>query len=97
MSLSENAGTQTGFATVVATEGRGLNPKELSDLTIAKVIRISSTANPVIKQQAEAFKEQLEAILVRAFKQAQMSERTTLYNLFKNQGHEDMAEIIKRL
>ena len=46
---------------------------------------------------AEAFKEQLEAILVRAFKQAQMSERTTLYNLFKNQGHEDMAEIIKRL
>ncbi len=97
MSLSERAGTQTGFAKVVATEGRGLNPKELTDLTIGKIIRISDTANPVIKQQAEVFRDQLEAILMRAFRQAQMSERTTLYNLFKNQGHEDMAEIIKRL
>lgn len=97
MSLSERAGIDGGFAKVVATQGRGHNPEELTDLTIDRIIRISDGANPVIRQQAEVFKDQLRLILLQAFRKAQMSERTTLYNLFKNQGHEDMAEIIKRL
>jgi|TARA_R110000803_G_scaffold182993_1_gene245354 hypothetical protein len=97
MSISEVSGTSVGVANVVTTNGRGLNPNELANLTVNKIIRISESANPIIRQQAEVYKENLMAILVRSFVQAQKSERTTLYNLLKSQGHKDMAEIIKRL
>lgn len=95
--ISETAGTTIGSVNVVATQGRGMNPEELADITVNKIMRISDTSHPVIKQQAEVFREQLRALLVRQFAMAQRSERTTLYNMFMNQGHEDMAEIIKRL
>jgi hypothetical protein len=95
--MSETAGTKIGSVNVVATQGRGLNPEEFADLTVDKIMKISDGAHPVIKQQAEVFKERLRALLVRQFAMAQRSERTTLYNMFMNQGHEDMAEIIKRL
>ena len=95
--ISETAGTTVGSVNVVATQGRGMNPEELADITVNKIMSISDTSHPVIKQQAEVFREQLRALLVRQFAMAQRSERTTLYNMFMNQGHEDMAEIIKRL
>jgi len=95
--MSETAGTKSGFVNVVATEGRGLNPEEFADMTVEKIMRISEDAHPVIKQQAQTFKERLRVLLARQFAMAQRSERTTLYNMFRNQGHEDMAEIIKRL
>lgn len=97
MSISETSATTVGMPTIVATSNRGLNPDELAGLAVEKIMRISSDADPVIRMQAEAFKEKLRTLLVRYFEQAQKSERTTLYNLFKSQGHEDMAQIIKRL
>ena len=97
MSISETSATTVGMPTIVATSNRGLNPDELAGLAVEKIMRISSDADPVIRMQAEAFRERLRALLVRYFEQAQKSERTTLYNLFKSQGHEDMAQIIKRL
>lgn len=97
MSISETSATTVGMATVVATSNRGLNPEELAGLAVEKIMRISSEADPIIRMQAEAFRERLRTLLVRYFEQAQKSERTTLYNLFKSQGHEDMAQIIKRL
>jgi|TARA_R100000455_G_C6271557_1_gene127835 hypothetical protein len=97
MSISETSDTLVGTPTIVATSNRGLNPEELAGLAVEKIMRISADADPIIRMQAEAFKERLRALLVGYFKQAQKSERTTLYNLFKSQGHEDMAQIIKRL
>jgi len=97
MSISETSVTTAGAATVVATSNRGLNPDELAGLALKKIMHISSGADPIIRMQAEAFKEDLRALLVRYFEQAQKSERTTLYNLFKSQGHEDMAQIIRKL
>ncbi len=97
MSISETSDTLVGTPTIVATSNRGLNPEELAGLAVEKIMHISSGADPIIRMQAEAFKERLRVLLVGYFEQAQKSERTTLYNLFKSQGHEDMAQIIKRL
>jgi hypothetical protein len=95
--MSETVGTGTGTVSVVATEGRGHSPEEIADLALDKIMYVSKDADPIIRQQAEAFRESIRGILVYYMGKAQKSERTTLYNLFRNQGHEDMAEIIKRL
>ena len=95
--IGQKSGITNGDVKVTSTSGRGLNPTELADMTVDKIISIADTAHPVIKQQAMEYRNQIWNLLVRAFTRAQTSERTTLYNLLTSQGHEDMAEIIKRL
>lgn len=95
--MSEQSLLSPGFVKITTTSGRGLSPEELTEMTIDKIISISESSHPLIKQQAEAFRDSLRVVLIKAFYNAQKSERTTLYNLFINQGHADMAEIIKRL
>jgi hypothetical protein len=82
---------------VVATSGRGLTPEEVTDLALNKLISISDTAPPEIAAQAKAFKERMRMVLVHYMRQAIASDRTTVYNALKREGHSDLAELIRRL
>tara|TARA_R100000329_G_scaffold86580_1_gene73009 strand:+ start:191 stop:481 length:291 start_codon:yes stop_codon:yes gene_type:complete len=95
--MTESLGMPVPNVTVVTTESRGHTPEEFADMTVDKIISIGDKVNPVIQQQALAYKEQIRSTLIEAFSRAMISERTTLYNLFAKQGHEDMAKIIKGL
>ena len=86
-----------GSVNVQTTSERGHTPEELSANAVAKIISISRTADPVLKQQAEAFRDRMFHVIVHTLKQAVKSDRTTLYNEFKKQGHEDVAEILRKI
>jgi len=51
----------------------------------------------VVTEQAEAFKGRVYHVIVKACKDAIQSDRTSLYNLLTQQGHEDMADILRKL
>jgi len=86
-----------GSVNVQTTEGRGMNSEEIAANAVAKIISISDTADPIIKAQAEAFRERMYRVIVAACDQSIKSDRTTLFNLFKTNGHDDMAEILRTL
>jgi len=86
-----------GTFEVQTTQERGHTPEELAINAVQRIISISDTADPVIKQQAEAFRERMFYVIVHTLNQAVKSDRTTLYNEFKKQGHEDVAEILRKL
>jgi hypothetical protein len=86
-----------GTFEVQTTQERGHTPEELAINAVQKIISISDTADPVIKQQAEAFRERMFYVIVHTLNQAVKSDRTTLYNEFKKQGHDDVAEILRKL
>lgn len=86
-----------GGVKIMATQNRGHNPEELTELAIDKILYIGENAHPLIAQQAQAFKDNLRATLMRYFELAQKSERTTICAELSMRGHEDMAEIIRRL
>lgn len=86
-----------GSVNVQTTEGRGMNSEEIAANAVAKIISISDTADPIIKAQAEAFRERMYWVIVAACDQSIKSDRTTLFNLFKTNGHDDMAEILRTL
>jgi len=86
-----------GNVNVQTTSGRGHTAEELSANAVAKIISISDSADPVLKQQAEAFRDRMFQVIVHTLEQAIKSDRTTLYNEFKKQGHDDMAEILRKL
>ncbi len=74
-----------------------MNSEEIAANAVAKIISISDTADPIIKAQAEAFRERMYWVIVAACDQSIKSDRTTLFNLFKTNGHDDMAEILRTL
>jgi len=86
-----------GSVNVQTTEGRGMNSEEIAANAVTKIISISDTADPIIKAQAEAFRERMYWVIVAACDQSIKSDRTTLFNLFKTNGHGDMAEILRTL
>ncbi len=85
-----------GNVKVFTTSGRGLNVDELSELALNKLIHVTDTAAPALKEQARIFREQMKIVLMRYMHQAINSDRTTLYNQLKP-GHPDVAEIILRI
>lgn len=87
----------TGNVGVETTQYRGFTPEEVAERAVSKIISISNGADPVIKVQAEAFRNRMYHVIVLACKDAINSDRTTLYNLFAEQGHEDMAEILRKI
>ena len=82
---------------VDTTQYRGFTPEEIAERAVQKIVSISEGADPIVKAQAEAFKSRVYHVILAACKDAINSDRTTLYNLLVKQGHEDMAEILRRL
>lgn len=86
-----------GDFTVTTTHNRGLNTGELTNLAVNKIISISATADPVLRQQAEAGRERMRMIIRASLDQAIKSDRLTLAHLLESQGHQDMADILRKI
>jgi len=82
---------------VFTTENRGHSPEEIAEMTLNKIMLVSEGAPPVIREQALAHRDRLKEVLVFYMKRVAQSERTTIWALLRNQGHRDLAEIIRRL
>jgi hypothetical protein len=82
---------------VHTTQNRGFTPEELAERCAKEIISISRNAPPAIREQAVAFKEQIERLLVVYMQQAIQSDRTTVYNALKDAGSPQLVELIRRL
>ena len=82
---------------VFATTNRGHSPEEMAEMAMNKIMSVSSDAPPAIRDQALAHRENLKDILIFYMNRMAQSERTTIWALLRNQGHRDLAEIIRRL
>lgn len=82
---------------VNTTDNRGLTPDELSEQCVQKIISVSDSTHPAIRDQARAFSKHLEKLVAYYMRQAIHSDRTTVYNALKDAGHPEMAELIRRL
>lgn len=92
-----DVGMSAGSVSVETTEYRGFTPEEIAKRACEKIISISEGTDPVLKAQAEAFKQRMYYVIVQACQDAILSNQTTLHNMLSKQGHEDMADIIRRL
>ena len=88
---------QLGSVSVGTTSHKGHDPEFWAEQITKKICSISENAAPHIRQQAEAFQNYIYTIVLHGIKNAITSDRTTMINLLMNQGHEDMADIIKEL
>jgi hypothetical protein len=82
---------------VMTTNNRGFTPEEIAQECMKKVIYISDNTDPNIRDQARAFSNQIEKVIVQYMKEAINSDRTTVYNAIMDAGHPELAKLIRRL
>lgn len=87
----------TPVVQVHTTSGRGFTPEEVASRCTDRLVSVSDTAPPVIRDQARAFKLQVENVVAHYMREAIASDRTTVYNALKDAGHPELAELIRRL
>ena len=95
--LGLDVSMEPGTCSVYTTNHRGFTPEEIAERAVPKVVSVAEGADPEVREQAEAFKNRLFHVIVKACNDAIRSDRTTLTNLLTQQGHEDMADILRRL
>ena len=95
--FTEELGPKLGQVEVVTTNNTGLGVDHWADRATDKIISVSADAPPAIREQAEAFKENVRSVMTYYIKQAILSERTTICGTLSSQGHNDIAEIIRRI
>jgi len=88
---------EIGDALVFTSNNGGHSPEDVAEMALNKIMIVSDTAPPVIRDQAYAHRQRLKEVLIYYMNKMCKSERTTIWSLMKQQGHDDMAEIIRRL
>jgi hypothetical protein len=95
--MVEGGKISPGIVEVQTTDHRGFTPEEVAERCLSKLLSVSDTAPPAIKEQANAYKDHMRAVLVFYMKEAVKSDRTTVYNALCDAGQKDLAELIRRL
>lgn len=89
--------SEVGSVMVQTTQNRGATPEEVAERCVSKIISISESADPVLRQQAEAFRSAIERVVAYYMREAIRGDRTTIYNALVQAGHPQLAEHIRRL
>jgi hypothetical protein len=86
-----------GTVSVFTSTDGGHSPEQIADMALNRIMQVNETAPPAIRDQAIAHKDKLREVLIYYMHSMAKSERTTIWALMKKQGHNDIAEIIRRL
>jgi hypothetical protein len=95
--LQVSGSSEVGSVSVFSSSEQGHTPEQMAEMALAKIMEVNGNAPPAIRDQAIAYRENIRYVLTFYFHQMAKSERTTIWALLKKQGHEEMAEIIRRL
>lgn len=93
--VSTSGGVLLGEIVATTVSGRGFTPEELAEQALDKIVYIGSNSHPVIRDQAEAFRNQIRGVLIRYMKQAIASNHTTLANRLRDAGHPELIKILE--
>ena len=90
-------GTANVFKVDVATTTSGGHPPEFwARRCVERLIQIADSAPDPIREQAKAFQQSMEGVILLHMRRAIQSDRTTVSNVLTQAGHPLLAELIKR-
>lgn len=83
-----------GNVKIMSTQGRGFTPEEIAERALDRIVYVGSQSHPLIREQAEAFRENIRELLVFYLKEAVRSHNVTLVNKFKKAGYPELVKIL---
>ena len=88
---------QINSVNVMTSDEGGLSDEQIVDLVLDKIILVSDNAPPAIRDQALVFRDNIRNILYSYVQFTKKQERATITQTLLRAGHEDLANIIRRL
>ena len=95
--ISVFSGVETGSVIVMTSEEGGLNTEQIVELAMDKIMKVSDTAPPAIRDQAEAFQNHLRVVLYQYMELARREERASIANKMNKAGNSEMADLVRRI
>ena len=90
-----SGGALLGQITAISVSGRGFTPEEVAEMALDKIIYIGENSHPALRDQAEAFRDQIRTVLVKYMRQAVVSHNTTLANKLRDAGHPELIKLLE--
>ena len=88
---------EVGSVGVHTTHQRGIAPEEVASRCADKIVSVTENANPLIREQANAFKQNIQKVIEFYVRQGINGYKTDLYNEALKAGDDGLANIIRRL
>ena len=88
---------EIGSVNVVTSDKGGLSNDQIAEMAANKIVYVSESAPPAIKEQAHVFSDKIKNLLRYYVDLARKEERATIVQQIKDAGQPDLANIIRRL
>ena len=88
---------QINTPTVKTSNYGGLSADDIAEICTNKIISVSETAPSAVKEQAKFFKNQVYTTIKTHVLQAMESEREKCVQTCVQGGHDEVANILRRL
>jgi len=82
---------------VMTSDEGGLSSEQVVELAMDRILKVSDTAPPAIKEQAEVFQNNIRQVLYYYIELARREERGTIARRMANSGHNDIADLVRRI
>jgi len=92
--FTDEVGTFLGGVTVETTSGRGASVEELAERALSRILSVGTNVDPVLRDQAETYKESIRQVLVFYLNEAMRSRNVSLVSKFKQAGHPELVGIL---
>jgi hypothetical protein len=83
--------------TVITSSNGGLSTDQIVSLALDKIMYVSDNAPPEIREQAIAFRSNMTNVLLEYVNLARREERATISAVLENNGHSDVAKMIRSI
>ena len=88
---------EIGSVNVVTSDKGGLSNDQIAEMAANRIVYVSESAPPPIKEQAHVFSDKVKNLLRYYVDLARKEERATIVQQIKDAGQPDLANIIRRL
>jgi len=95
--FSVNGGMETGLIKIVSSDNGGLSNDQISEMAVDKIVSVSETAPEPIRQQAQAFSDNVRNVVHYHIELARREERATICHNLRKAGHPDLADTVRRI
>ena len=82
---------------VKTSKDGGLSIEDLTEACVSKILSVSETAPPEIREQAKLFQDKLQQVIFDYLNQAAQSQKDTCVQICLKAGEHNAANILRRL
>jgi hypothetical protein len=84
-----------GGVTIRSVDNRGFTPEEIAESAVNKIIYVGENSHPLVREQAQAFRDRIQTLLVAYFKEVVASHNTTVANRLREAGHPELIKLLE--